>query len=130
MRFVVDTHVLIWFSLGSRKLWKEHATLLRRCEQKREPVGVAAITAFELAQLAAAGKLDTKAETFFELIEGTRFCEWLPLTPEIALDATRLGASFHRDPADQLIAATARIHGLTLVTADERIRASGVVAVV
>ena len=41
-----------------------------------------------------------------------------------------VGASFHSDPADQLIAATARIHGLKLVTADDRIRTSRIVGVV
>ena len=53
-----------------------------------------------------------------------------PLTPRIALESTRLGPKFHADPADQIIAATARVHGLRLVTADHRIRTSGVVAVV
>lgn len=54
----------------------------------------------------------------------------LELTPRIALESTRLGSSFHTDPADQVIAATARVHGLKLVTADTRIRESRVVAVV
>ena len=52
--------------------------------------------------------------------------EVLPITARIALESTRLGPSFHRDPADQLIAAPCRVHGLTLLTADERIRASAV----
>jgi len=40
-----------------------------------------------------------------------------PVTQEIAL-ATRSITLPHRDPADRLLAATALIHGLTLVTAD------------
>jgi PIN domain nuclease of toxin-antitoxin system len=56
--------------------------------------------------------------------------ELFALTPQIALESTRLGPKFHTDPADQIIAATARVHGLRLVTADHRIRKSGVVAVV
>lgn len=34
----------------------------------------------------------------------------LELTPEIAIESTRLPGEFHRDPADQIIVATARIH--------------------
>ena len=47
----------------------------------------------------------------------------LPITPEIAIASTILPDSFHRDPADQLIVATARIYQCRLVTADERILA-------
>ena len=45
-----------------------------------------------------------------------------PITPNIAAESVRLGDEFHRDPADQIIVATARCHDLTLITADERIR--------
>jgi PIN domain nuclease of toxin-antitoxin system len=41
----------------------------------------------------------------------------------------RLGDDFHRDPADQIIVATARCHGLTLITGDDRIRKWGKVRV-
>lgn len=53
----------------------------------------------------------------------------LPLSGLAILESTRLGADFHKDPADQLIVATARIHALRLLTADERIKQSGVVFV-
>lgn len=46
----------------------------------------------------------------------------LNLTPEIAIEATQLPQPFHRDPADQIIVATARIHGCQLLTLDGKIR--------
>lgn len=130
MRFLLDTHVLLWFALGSRKLSREQAAVLKRCEKVGELLGLSAITAFELAQLGAAGRLGLEIETLFERIDDAGQFEWLPLTPRVAVEATRLGPSFHRDPADQLIAATARVHGLKLLTTDEKIRESGVVEVV
>jgi len=45
-----------------------------------------------------------------------------PLTPEIAALAMQFPQDFSPDPADRLIAATARAEGLTLITRDERIR--------
>ena len=54
----------------------------------------------------------------------------LPLSPRIVAESVRLGADFHRDPADRLIVATARCHGLKLVTADERIRRWGKVPLI
>ncbi len=45
----------------------------------------------------------------------------LALTPEIAIESTRLPGEFHRDPADQIIVATARMYDCPLVTSDEKI---------
>jgi PIN domain nuclease of toxin-antitoxin system len=45
----------------------------------------------------------------------------LPITPEIALRAYEWPEDFHGDPADRLIAATASVHRLTLVTSDEKL---------
>ncbi|MEK7752075.1 MAG: PIN domain-containing protein, partial [Acidobacteriota bacterium] len=45
----------------------------------------------------------------------------VPLTPDIAYDANHLPGAFHKDPADQIIVATARTHGLVLVTGDDKI---------
>ena len=45
----------------------------------------------------------------------------IELTPAIAAESTRLPGEFQRDPADQIIVATARIMKCKLVTSDERI---------
>ena len=50
-------------------------------------------------------------------------CELLPLTPSIVAESTQLPGSFHRDPADQLIVATARALDCILVTEDAKILA-------
>lgn len=47
----------------------------------------------------------------------------LPLTPEVAVESTRLPSAFHKDPADQIIVATARIMDRPLVTYDTKILA-------
>jgi PIN domain nuclease of toxin-antitoxin system len=45
-----------------------------------------------------------------------------PLTHEVAIESRRLQLP-HPDPADRFLAATARVHDLTLVTADDRLLA-------
>jgi PIN domain nuclease of toxin-antitoxin system len=45
----------------------------------------------------------------------------LDLTPRIVVESTQLPGMFHRDPADQLIAATARIYNYALMTVDPKI---------
>jgi PIN domain nuclease of toxin-antitoxin system len=43
------------------------------------------------------------------------------LSTDIAIESTRLPEPFHRDPADQMIVATARILSLSILTADQKI---------
>lgn len=44
-----------------------------------------------------------------------------PISPAVAAEVAALPDSFHRDPADRILVATARIRGATLLTCDERI---------
>ena len=46
----------------------------------------------------------------------------LDLTLSIVVESTRLPGMFHRDPADQIIVATARTYSVPLLTADGKIR--------
>ena len=50
-----------------------------------------------------------------------------PMTPEIAALAVQMPEAYPKDPADRVIAATAIVEAAALVTADERVRKSGVV---
>ena len=52
---------------------------------------------------------------------GTPGLAVVTLTPEIALDSTRLPGDLHGDPADRIIAATARSRNARLMTADEKL---------
>ncbi|KAB2641513.1 MAG: type II toxin-antitoxin system VapC family toxin [Verrucomicrobia bacterium] len=45
----------------------------------------------------------------------------MEISPEIAIDATRLSAWGHKDPGDQIVVVTARLHGLKVLTSDSKI---------
>ncbi len=81
----------------------------------------------ELAMMAHRRRIsvDLPLDGWLESIESHPLITILPLTSTIAAESVRLGEDFPRDPADQIIVATARCHGLTLITADERIRKWG-----
>jgi PIN domain nuclease of toxin-antitoxin system len=132
VNLLLDTHVLLWTLLGEGRLSAVQREELERWEASSDLLGIAAISLWEIAMLTSRGRITLRGSVDVLLSEielHPRF-EILPLTARIALESTRLGPSFNRDPSDQLIAATCRVHGLTLVTADERIRDSGVVAVI
>ena len=132
MTLLLDTHVLLWWLLDVPKLQPEQVAALERAEQTGEALGIATISLWEIAKLVERGRLTLhrRVDEFIEEIEQCREVSVLGLTARVAVESTRLGASFPRDPADQIIAATARVLGLRLVTADRRIRSSGVVSIV
>jgi PIN domain nuclease of toxin-antitoxin system len=45
----------------------------------------------------------------------------IDLSPDVAIDSCNLPGVFHKDPADRIIVAAARIHNLTLLTKDQKI---------
>ena len=132
MRLLLDTHVLLWWMAEEARLKRPQREAIEAALVSGDRLGVSAITFWEIAKLVERGRLrlPRSVDQLFSDLEPHPEIDLHPLTPRIALESTRLGPRFHADPSDQIIAATARVHGLRLVTADDRIRDSGVVAVV
>ncbi len=128
---LLDTHLLIWWRLDSKRLSRSQVLRLQDLENRQQPIAISAITLLEIAMLSARGTIEIAEplELWLEEIEEHDLIEVPPLTARIAAENVSLGPGFHNDPADQLIVATARLHGLPLMTADERIRNWGKVAV-
>ncbi len=100
---LLDTHVLIWMSSDPNRLSKKAREAIRNARQKTG-VAVASITLWELAWAAENHRI------------------WISGSAEIVAVAVRLPPEFPKDPADRLIASTAMVDGIPLVTADARIR--------
>ncbi len=85
------------------------------------------MTLLELARLAENHRIAVSGSVERFLAEAASRVTIKPMTPEIVTLAVRLPATFPKDPGDLVIAATAMVEGIPLVTADQRIRESGVV---
>lgn len=116
---VLDTHVVVWLLAGSDRLGSVSRQRIHDASQD-DGLLVAAITPWEIAMLVAKGrlKLDRDVGEWLQAAMRLPGLRLAPLTPEIAVDSTRLPGSIHADPADRLIVATARRHGAVLVTED------------
>lgn len=123
MRYLLDTHTLIWALEAPEQLPARIQALLS--DPANLPFGVAAITPWEIAMLASRGRLQLgrPVSEWLAAALNPDFVSLLPLLPPIAVDSCTLPGSFHADPADRMIVATARHHGLTLLTADAAIQA-------
>lgn len=126
-RYLLDTHVLIWLVDGVRLSSRAQAEL--EDAAKRAPLLVSPVTAWELGLLAhprgarqpLALKPDLKT-WYADILASGRFAE-TPFSSDIALDAALLPGELHGDPADRLLAATARSIGATLATRDSALLA-------
>ncbi len=119
MSLLIDTHVWIWSQEEPEKIGR------RACSQIREADGlfVSTTSTLEIARLIEHRLLGISRdldEWITCSLKALR-CEEIGLSREVALGAYQLPGTFHRDPADRILVSTARVHGLTLVTADRRI---------
>lgn len=120
---LLDTHIWIWWVHGDEHLNIRLADHLAQYEN--QGLGISVISCWEVAKLVEYKRLELPCpvlEWFKQALNypGIRLVE---LTPQIAFESTRLPGNFHRDPADQIIVATARIHNIPLASVDAKILA-------
>ena len=120
---VLDTHALVWWAVGDRRL-SPRALRATREAVKSGAVFASAISVMEIATAVRRGRL-TLSMPFEQWLADLRALPELrfePVSAEIAALAGSFDGTMHGDPADRIIAATARTLGARLVTADERLR--------
>ena len=85
---------------------------------------ISSISAWEIALLVAKNrlKLTMTVGNWIARSERLPFFRFLPVDNTIAVNAVSLKGSFHKDPSDRIIIATAAKAGVPIVTKDERMR--------
>ena len=118
---LLDTHIWVWWVDDNQQLVDRPRHPIQ--DNVRSGLEVSAISCWEVAKLVQYGRLELACplEEWMEQALAYPGVQLIELTPRIAIESTRLPGSFHRDPADQIIVATARVYDIPLLTVDSRI---------
>ena len=119
---VLDTHVWIWLLEQTGDLSEENIARINQTAKNKQII-IAAISLWEISLLAAKKRILFKDDVLTWLNKGLLHPGIMvsPITPEIAVQSYKLPGSFHGDPADRLIVATARVNNAVLLTRDNDI---------
>jgi PIN domain nuclease of toxin-antitoxin system len=122
MKLLLDTHIWIWMVLEPARLSRRVARALDDAENQ---LWLSPISVWELLMLTQKGRVQLNEDAVAwarRTLEQLQLHE-APLTTEVALETSRLNLA-HSDPSDRLIAASAKVFEMTLVTADEKLIAT------
>ena len=120
---ILDTCALLWLASGAGRL---SPSALKRINEA-PAVYVSSISGFEIALKVARGKLELPCapKEWFKRVIQHHSLSLLPLDLEVCITAAEL-PPVHSDPCDRFIIATAKLHELTVVTADPRFGEYGI----
>jgi len=116
MRLLLDTHILLWWVMGDRRLPKSLSTIVASSDSD---VAVSAATMWEITIKRMLGRIDVDLEELRASIAADGFSE-LPLRFSHSLKLEVL-PRHHDDPFDRILIAQSIAEGRRLVTKDEEI---------
>ena len=121
---VLDTHALVWWVTGDAELSANARAAIKK-ELNGGAIIVSSISAWEIAMLVAREKLvlTVDVDAWLGAVAEIEVVRFVPVNNEIAVKSVSLPGEFHKDPADRMIVATARVLAVPLVTKDEKMRA-------
>jgi len=123
---LIDTHIWIWWMNDSADLPGEAREFL---DQRDAKPFVADISLWEVSMLVSKQRITLNVPLLDWLSTAVQAVTVTPISPSIAARVSIMPESFHGDPADRLIVASALEMGAPLVTRDKKIRDSGLVQI-
>jgi PIN domain nuclease of toxin-antitoxin system len=121
VKYLLDTHIWLWSAMQPERLSRRVARAL--ADQENE-LWLSPISVWELTLLCRKGRfrLQPDIPTWVANSISQLHLTEAPLTVEVPLAMSSLSFS-HADPADQFLVASAKVFGLILITADEKLNA-------
>lgn len=127
---ILDTHILLWWLTDHSDLPAKYKKTISDSIANGALV-ISSITLLEIGLLVQKNKINLtrSLQAFLGDLEKAAWLQIYPLDSAVVAESVGLGDRLHRDPADRIIIATARVHGLGLLTCDQRIIESKLVQI-
>jgi PIN domain nuclease of toxin-antitoxin system len=121
--YLLDTCAALW--LMADVLPAPALAALAHAHQERSPVYVSPVTAWEIGIMARKGRFRSSytPQHWFELLVGAPGMAIAEMPAKVLLESQLLPGPINADPADRIIAATAREYGFTVMTRDRALLA-------
>ena len=118
---LLDTHIWVWYVDESDRLTERHREVI--ATHVDDGLALSILSCWEVAKLVEYDRLDLDMPVKEWIEQALAFpgIRLIELTPQIAVASTQLPRPFHRDPADQIIVATARTYDVEILTVDRKI---------
>lgn len=125
---LLDTHVWVWWMLGQRDLPANERAQLIALARTRPPL-LSDVSLWEVQMMYSKKRLPLSISFDQWLHRATQpdIVQVVRITPAIAIKLAELPKTFHGDPADRIIVATALAHDVPLLTHDRKIQRAQVV---
>jgi PIN domain nuclease of toxin-antitoxin system len=130
LKVLLDTHIWVWWLLPGSALPDRERKALDRLAESRS-LYLPSICQWEAQMLHSKGRINLPLPfpTWLRRATAPDMLTIMPLDAESVIAVDSLPRTFHGDPADRMIVATARVHDLTLATHDEAIKKSRLVKI-
>jgi PIN domain nuclease of toxin-antitoxin system len=123
LKLLLDTHIWLWSLREPQRLGRRSLQALHDPDNE---LWLSPISLWEALLLVRKGRISIQGDAASWQARATARFREAPLTLEVVLAAHEL--NLDSDPADRFLAATAKVFGLTLVTADARLLGLGEIA--
>jgi PIN domain nuclease of toxin-antitoxin system len=124
LKLLLDTHIWIWMMQEPKRLGRRVQQILQ--DEKNE-LWLSPISAWEVLLLHSKNRIQLQPDPSAWIAKATQDFHEAPLTHEIVVVSQQLPLP-HADPADRFLAGTAKVLGLTLLTADAHLLGLGEIA--
>ncbi len=124
MKYLLDTHTLIWWLNDDKRL---SATASELIQHPETDIHISAVSAWEIATKLQKGKLPMAVNVlpdFSAMVEENGFID-LPIT-SAHMVRSALIESEHKDPFDRILAAQSILEGMALISVDEKMPSLGI----
>ena len=130
IRLVIDTHAIIWYAVSHPRLSRTASDAIEEIVADGHHIGYSAISLVELVYLFEKDRLEhASAGPIADLLRRTDCFAEIPIDRKVVDALTTIVRSDVPDMPDRIIAASASMLGVPLVSRDRKIRASGLATI-